>query len=264
MYRYSYSYSSRYWSRCTSRHTIVVALALALIVSSLPTTAAQAQFGLPGLPQIVFDPTAVGKLVTQLGQQLQQINMQRQQFQAQVTAMRKLASPPWRDLSAAMAQVDALTRQGQAISYSLRNVDAVFQTTFPGVASVVGNGPANAPAAERLQAARTLATLRGVLNAASRAAAEFPIGLARVRNMKQQMAGVQGHEQALELNGTIGIYSAEQLTLLSQQLAALTNAQAVYFADEVNERAQVQANTRAFLTRLGQIPPSRPGFSFRP
>lgn len=88
--------------------------------------------------------------------------------------------------------------------------------------------------------------------------------MTRVRDMKRQMASVQGHEQALELNGTVGIHSGEQLTLLSQQLAALTNAQAVYFADDVNERAQVQANTRTFLTRLGQIPASRPGVSIRP
>jgi P-type conjugative transfer protein TrbJ len=206
----------------------------------------------------VYDPSAVGKLVTQLSRQAQQIATARQQLEAQLTALRKLPSPPWRDVSAAMAQADLLVRQGQAIAYSLQDVDAAFQATFGGTA-VTGR----APTAEQVQALRTLATLRGVLDAAARTMRELPVGVNRLRDVKRQMASVQGHEQALELDGAIGVYEAEQLTLVSQQLAALTNAEAVYFAHEVNDRAQTRANTRAFLTTLGAIPADRPGFSFR-
>jgi P-type conjugative transfer protein TrbJ len=231
-----------------------IAAALTALTLLVVPPAAHAQFGLPfGGPTIVYDPAAVGKLIDQ------HIAVSRDQLQAQIIALRKLTSPPWRDITAAMAQIDALTRQGEAVAYSLRNVDALFSATYAGIA-VAGN----APAVETLQAARTLATLRGVLNAAARAAVEFPVGTGRLAEMKRQMGQIEGHEQALELNGAIGVYTAEQLTLLSQQLAALTNAQAVYFADVVNDRAQTRANTRAFLAKLGEIPASRPGFSFRP
>ncbi len=238
-----------------------LATAIAMIAFTILPTSAHAQFGL-GLgfgPQIVYDPTAVGKLIAQLARQAEQIALAEQQLDAQITALRKLAAPPWRDIAAAMAEIDALAQEGEAIAYSLRNVDAVFRTTFAGTANV-----GDAPATEQVQAERTLATLRGVLNTAARAAAELPAGLARLSDVKRQMATVVGHEQALELNGAIGVYSAEQLTFQSQQLAALANAQAVYFADQVNDQAQVRANTRAFLTVLGEVPATRPGFSFLP
>jgi P-type conjugative transfer protein TrbJ len=216
---------------------------------------AHAQFGLGG---VVFDPRNLAQAVTLYRRVLDQLALQRQQLQSQVLAMRKLATPPWRDITTTMAQIDAITRDGNAITYSLRNVDAVFRTTFAGTASI-----GQVATVEQRQVARTLATLRGTLNAAQRSAAALPDGLTRIREMKRQVTAVQGHEQALELNGTIGIYTAEQLTLLSQQLAALTNANAVAAAHAVNVRAQTDANVRAFLTHLGAIPPSRPGFTYR-
>lgn len=233
-------------------------IALATCALLAPWRGAAAQFGFGLGPQIVYDPTAVGKLVTQLSRQAQQVTLAQQQLQAQITALKKLSAPPWRDVRSAMAQADALIRQGEAIAYSLANVDAAFQATFTGT-SVAGS----APTAEHLQALRTLATLRGVLDAAARSVRDLPTGVARLEQAKQQMASVQGHEQALELNGAVGVYTAEQLTVVSQQLAALTNADAVYFAHEVNERAQAQANARAFLAALGRIPAARPGFSYR-
>src|SRR5689334_20281909 len=81
----------------------------------LPTTA-HAQFGLFG-PTIVYDPAAVGKLVEQLIHQAEHIAVARSQLEQQIIALRKLPAPPWRDINAAMAEVDALTRQGEAVAY---------------------------------------------------------------------------------------------------------------------------------------------------
>jgi hypothetical protein len=70
---------------------------------------------------------------------------------------------------------------------------------------------------------------------------------------------VQGHEAALELDGTIGMYSAEELTLLRQAVAALTNVQAVYNANQVNGQAQEGATIQAELTAM-----SAPGPTYAP
>lgn len=242
-------------SYSTKPRSMRLILAVAMVMFASAARPAQAQFGLGG---VVFDPRNLAQAVTLYKRIMDQLTVQRQQLQSQMTAMRKLAAPPWRDISNAMAQVDALTRHGQAISYSLANADALFRTTFAGTMT-----RGDAPSIEQQQSVRTLATLRGALNAAQRSAAEFPIGLTRIRDMKRAIATVQGHEQALELNGTVGIYTAEQLTMLSQQLAALTNAHTVYYAHDVNARAQTEANVRAFLTSLGTISSSRPAFSYR-
>jgi P-type conjugative transfer protein TrbJ len=226
-----------------------------VLLLSVAPRSAHAQFGLGG---VVFDPKNLAQAVALYNRVAEQLAAQRQQLAAQLTAMQKLAAPPWRDITATMTQIDALARQSQAIAYNLQNVDALFRTTFPGTAATTAY-----PTTEADQVVRTLATLRGAVNAAQRTAAALPDGVQHLEAVKQQFRTVQGHEQALELNGTVGVYSAEQLTMMSQQLAALTNAQAITAAQALNARAQVTANARAFWTAMGTIPASRPGFSFR-
>src|SRR5208282_1998023 len=106
----------------------------------------------------------------------------------------------------------------------------------------------NYPTDQQTQSVRTLATMRGALDAENGAAQDVPTSLAQLEAIKGQMAGIQGHEAALELNGTIGMYSAEELTLLRQAVAALTNVQAVYNANQVNGQAQEGATIQAELT----------------
>jgi P-type conjugative transfer protein TrbJ len=230
--------------------TASAVVALGLVLAPAP---AEAQFGLFG-SGIVFDPSNFARNVLHYKRRLEQMNLQRRQLQEQVVAMRKLRNPNWRQIKATLAQIDALMQQGQALAYSLRAIDREFQRTFPGVQVF-----RNYPAEERLQAVRTLATMRGALNAANRAAREFPTSVARLDGMKRQLASIRGHEEALELNGTIGMYTAEELTLLRQGIAALTNVQAVYYADQVNAEAQETATVRARLAAM-----SAPGPRYRP
>jgi P-type conjugative transfer protein TrbJ len=225
-------------------------LTVVLLAGTPPSAAAQ--FGIPipipglgGGPLVVYDPAAVGKLIDQIRSQLEQIGMQRQQLEAQLIAMQKLRNPPLREIRGLLAQLDLVMQQGQALAYGIRTIDAEFSKTFPG-AQVFQDFLVE----EQAQAARTLATFRGVLNAASRAAEEVPNGLARLDEIKRQLAAVRGHEEALELNATIGVYGAEEMVLLRQAIAAQTNIQAVHFARQVNAVAQERATFRANLEML--------------
>jgi len=223
-----------------SRSRVVAVKCLALL--TLSATPASAQFGLGG---IVLDPSNLARNVLHYARRLEQMDLERQQLQQQINAMRKLQNPNWRQISSAMSNIDALMRSGQALAYSLNSIDAEFQSTFPGAQPFQ-----NYPSQQRNQATRTLATLRGALNAANRAASDFPSSISRLQAIKSQVGSVQGHEQALELNGTIGMYSAEELTLLRQAIGALTNVQAVYYANEVNSRSQESATYRAHLAAM--------------
>jgi type IV secretion system protein TrbJ len=239
--------------RPSAKTRCVAVATLAALVCLVTPTPARAQFGLLG-SGIVFDPSNFARNVLHYARRLEQMNLQRQQLQQQLTAMRKLRAPNWRQINATLTQMDALMQQGQALAYSLRAIDAEFQRTFPGVRAF-----GNYPAEQQTQAVRTLATLRGVLNAANRAARDFPTSVARLDAMKRQLGSIQGHEEALELNGTVGVYSAEELTLLRQAVQALTNVQAVYYADQVNGQAQEVATVRERLTAM-----SAPGRRYAP
>lgn len=236
-----------------SRFSAIVVCCIARL--SLWPSPASAQFGLGG---IVLDPSNLARNVLHYARRLEQMDMERQQLQQQIAAMKKLQNPNWRQISSAMSSIEAIMRSGQALAYSLSSIDAEFQSTFPGAQPFQ-----NYPNQERSQATRTLATLRAALNAASRAATDFPSSIARLQAIKSQVASVQGHEQALELNGTINMYSAEELTMLRQSIAALTNVQTVYYADQVNERAQETATYRARLANMSAPGPHYPPKSLR-
>src|SRR5437016_13529586 len=237
----------------SAKTRLLAASAVVALGLGLTPSLARAQFGLLG-SGIGCDPSNFARNVLHYARRLEQMNLQRQQLQAQVAAMRKLRAPNWRQINATLIQMDALMQQGQALAYSLRAIDAEFQRTFPG-----GRVFRNYPAEQQAQATRTLATLRGALNAANRAARDFPTSVARLDAMKRQLGSIQGHEEALELNGTIGMYSAEELTLLRQAVSALTNVQAVYYADQVNAQAQEQATVRERLIAM-----SAPGPRYAP
>lgn len=240
-----------------ARARLVAAAAMALLGSFIAAVPVQAQFSLFG-SGIVFDPSNFARNVLHYSRRLEQLNLQRQALQQQVASMRKLSNPNWRQINAALTQMEALAQQGQALAYSLRAIDTEFQRTFPGVQVF-----RNYPAEERTQAVRTLATMRGALNAANRAARDFPTSVARLEAMKRQLTSIRGHEEALELNGTIDMYSAEELTLLRQAVSSLTNVQAVYYANEVNAEAQRQATFRSRLSAMSARGPNYAPVSLR-
>ncbi len=233
----------------------VVGALLALVV---PTVTANAQFGIPGLPQVVIDPSAIGKLVSSLNQQLQQIQMQRNQLQQQILSMQKLASPPWRQITGAMSQLDQLMRDGQSLAYQVRNLQTEFNATFPVTRAIT-----DWPNEERAQAQRTVATLRASLNAASVQASSFTTGLDRIAQMKNAVGTVQGHQGALELQNSASVFTAEELVLLRQAFMTQTNAQAVYYAHQVNQTAQRDETVRAHLAADAIRGTVRPEISLR-
>ncbi|MEP6495564.1 MAG: hypothetical protein ABJF01_22955 [bacterium] len=237
---------------------VKAAIVAVVLTGPLPFTKASAQFGLPGLPQVVIDPSAIGKLVSQLNQQLQQIQMQRNQLQQQVLSMRKLANPPLRQISGAMSQLDQLMRDGQSLAYQVRNLQSEFNATFPVTRAII-----DWPTEERAQAQRTIATLRASLNAASVQASSFTTGLDRIAQMKSAVGAVQGHEAALELQNSASIFTAEELVLLRQALMSQANAQAVYYAHQINQTAQRDETIRAQLSADAIRGAVRPEVSLR-
>ena len=225
----------------------------AVLAGGLAPARAAAQFG-----GITFDPTNFARNVLHYARRLEQEAMQSQALAQQVLAMRKLAHPNWRDITGTLAQMDGLMQQGQALAYTLTSIDAAFQQTFPGTQAFH-----NSLVEGQTQATRTLATLRGALNAAHGAALGVPTSLAQLEAIKSQLGGIHGHEEALELDGTIGMYSAEELTLLRQAVSALTNVQAVYAADQVNGQAQEAATIQAELTAMSAPGPTYTSQSLR-
>lgn len=242
----------------------VVVAAIAALAGLAVPEGARAQLAIPGLPGIpglgglagpmpVVDNTAVARLVAQLTTANQQLGVVRNNA-------RKLGTYNLRDVNAALAHVELLTRQGEALSYALANVDADFRGTFPGQVT-----SPTLVADWRVQRTRTLATLRGALNATGASAREVAVGVARLEAMKRQLRGLprENAQAAAEFNGAVGIHTAEEITLLRQQLAAQGAAQTVYLAGQINREAQAAAAVEDFLRRGAALPARRPAVRLR-
>jgi P-type conjugative transfer protein TrbJ len=223
--------------------------------------AAEAQIPIPGIPQIVLDPKNLVENVRQVAQAAQQIDNQRQQILYQIQSLRKLQNPNWREIGGLVNQLDVLMRQGDALAYSAANLDALFRQTFPGYQL-----PAGWVASEqnRIQATRALATLRSSLAATQRQMQDLRPGMARLGQIKRQMGGIQGTQEAIELQSTLQGYVAEELMLLRQAVAVQTNTVAVAHARQVQRELQEQAVLEQIVRNtLSRPRPPSPGFDGR-
>jgi P-type conjugative transfer protein TrbJ len=180
----------------------------------------------------------------QIYQQYQALTNQYRQIVNQLTALRKLANPNWREVYDLLANLDWIMRQGQALAYSYKNVDAQFQQVFPGFAEIQ-----DWPVARQVQAVRTLDTMRTALDTVSEQFRHDIADQLLLERIKGGMEGIHGHQEALEMQATILLYTAQELGVMKQSLATANNMQAVYYGHQVNREAQAEATLAAGLAR---------------
>lgn len=194
---------------------------------------ASAQFG---IPQIVFDPRAVAEAIRSVRQRADQLVVQRRQLEHQVAALRSLRNPNWRHLGLLHRDLAAVVQEGEALGYSVERLDREFDRAFPGYSV-----PANPRTVNLEQMRRTLATMRASLRAAGLQARDAAQGQETLGRIKNQMGGIEGTQQAIQLHATLTGYTADELSAIRQALAAQANADAVYRAYELQQRMQAQA-----------------------
>jgi len=180
----------------------------------------------------------------QIVQHYQALANQLRQIVNQLTALKKLANPNWREVYDLLANLDWIMRQGQALAYSTKDVDAQFQRLFPGWTEVQ-----NWPVQRQAQAVRTLDTMRTALDTAGEQFRHDIADQLFLERIKSQMDGVHGHQEALELQSTLLMYTAQELGVIKQSLAAANNLQAVYYGHRINREAQGEATLAAGLAR---------------
>lgn len=200
----------------------------------------------------VIDPSNLAQNIEQVAHAAQQINNQRLQIEYQLQALRKLGNVHWRDVRGVLREVDILMRRQRAIAYSLADLERQFRETFPGWEASPDN--LTFAEAQRDQAERTLGTMGAGLQVLGEHARQFEDGQATLAAIKDQLQGVEGTQEALELQASLDAYQAEEIGLLRQTVATQANLEAVYNAYRVNQDAETAANFMAMLARVPESP----------
>jgi type IV secretion system protein TrbJ len=233
----------------TGRVVAVLALSALLLTPAHLT----AQFA-------VVDATNYAENVLQYARMLAQLRAAQSQIANQVTALRKLANPRFRDVGTAWSSVNATMAGGSGVVYGEPAAVGTLQGTFPGEVANRQYVPERTA-----QVAKTLATAAAVLKAAQAQGTTYSAGRQQLDAMKSQVGTIQGHEQALELQNTIGVFHANEAMLTRQAVEGQANLQAVYYAQQVNDQAQAEANARVLYASMGtSANVHRALLSFRP
>ncbi len=192
---------------------------------------------------------------------LEQLKAAQAQIANQVTALKKLANPRFRDVSSAWSTVSSTMGGAQGVVYGQSSSVSSLQGTFPGEIANRHYVPERTA-----QVSRTLATAAAVLQAAQAQGSTYGAGRQQLDAMKSQVRTIQGHEEALELQNTVGLFGANEAMLTRQAIEGQANLQAVYYSQQVNDQAQAEANARALYGSMATRAsvPRRALLSFRP
>ncbi len=205
--------------------------------------------------------TDAGNLASNLAQyakQLLQVKMQIQQLAEQLAAMEHLAEFPARDARHPLQAVSALMGQAGTLGYGAADLAASFRRYFTPTTVVQDWVPS-----QTTQAELTVDLMRRALASASAQQAELGPAMDIVARIQALNTGLAGHEQALELQNTALVYTAQELMLLRQQAMLQTNLQGAYYANELAREAQRDTTARAVLAKIAVPIDMGPGFSLR-
>ena len=175
-----------------------------------------------------------------------QLQTQMQQFAEQLKQGRVLPRQTFGSIQQDLAQLAQVVQGGQALAYSMGNLDAQFRNTFPGYGSRTSGYFNDYKKWSQTALDTTLSTLRAVglhgqqLNNAQAV-------LAQLRTMSM---GAGGEMEAAEVGNQIAEQQVEQLMALRQLMLTDLQSKQAYQAEQIQkEQADKAALDQVFGTQ---------------
>ena len=147
-----------------------------------------------------------------------------------------------------------IVNTGQALSYTLSNMDGTFRLRFPGYSPSTNYGQSY-----QTWSQTSLDSTLGALKAAGVQNSQFDSDSALLQSLKSQSQSAVGRMQAIEVGNQIAENQAEQLMKLRQLMMADMQSKAAYQSAMVQADATKQANSDQFF---GQTQVTSDGVTF--
>jgi P-type conjugative transfer protein TrbJ len=145
-------------------------------------------------------------------------------------------------VAADITNLNQIVKTGQALSYTMGNLDGSFRLRFPGYAPATNYGQAY-----QTWSQTSLDSTLGALKAAGLQNAQFNSDEALLKTLQRQSQSAVGQEQSLEVGNQIAENQSEQLMKLRQLMMADMQSKAAYQSSIVQAEASKQANSDQFF-----------------
>ena len=196
-----------------------------------------------------------GQLVAQYLRQGEQLSQEILQLAEMVRNGQPLPGQIFGTVMADLNQLAAIVQGGQALAYSMANLDAEFRSRFPGYGTTTGAYYQK----YRLWSQTTLDTTLGTLRAAGLQGQQLQREQSVLAALRTMAMSANGRMQAIEVGNQIAEENVEQLMKLRQIMLADLQSKQAYQAAQVQNEAQNHAAAEQFFTFVA---PSRDGQTF--
>ena len=206
---------------------------------SLPTPAI-------AVGSIVYDPVAVARLIDQLNQQLQQLQIAQRQLNDMIVNSATLPAQHWGQTMQNINRVNQLMRNVQSLSYQGGDIEQQIRQRYQGYAAYSGNG-ANSIAGKYSQwSDETKSSIGATLSAIGLQNSQMQDEDALMHQLEELGNSAQGRMQAAQIGNQMAAQGVRQTQKLRQLMMLQTQMQANWIAQQ-QDQADVKAAASARL-----------------
>lgn len=200
---------------------------LSLLIGTLFSLKAYAQVA-------VFDYQDYLQLISQINLLQEQANYLKQSLNAIQTLEGNQYQ--WGDVSRQINELGSVISETNGISYNAKNLNDQFQKYYPGY-----QAPSNFNQQYQQNINTAMNTIGGSLRSLNLSAEDFANEPKRMAFLQSQVQNARGQTQAIQASAQISTEVISQLQLLRQNIMAQSNAQNVYYAQQLQTQASNEA-----------------------
>jgi P-type conjugative transfer protein TrbJ len=220
------------------------AVALAAVLATTAAAPARAQFAVYDNPNHIENIAQTIQSILAVLQRVEQIRQLYDQLRWMAAQIERLEDPGGREVASLLFHLGVLMQQGEALVYSLEDLERRFRETYPG--PVVAE---DLPAEDLRRVRTALDTYFAVLRSSQRVARNFVPSQQTLGAMKSNLMAAEGNREVTQAAGLLTAFHAEETSKLLQQVTALVNLQAVHHAGEIGREAAAEATFLDALDR---------------
>ncbi len=187
------------------------------------------------------------ELIGQSAQMYLQVQNTITQIQHSQQQLKNLIAAPqmiWSNAHGELQQLAQLVAQGQALGYTLGNIDQQFATKYPGYSTSLGR---NFQQSSHSWVQTSLDSMRSSLNAAGMQSNQFTTEQAAMDSIQSIAAGSPGALQVAQAGIMVAGQQVQQLQKLRQLYMAQMQAQNSFMAGQAQNQADQTDATQTFL-----------------